>query len=180
MRWSLEAAIETARRLHGRAMMLSDLYAKLFLSAATVLLVAGSLYGAYRHGVTTTETKWRAESAEAARLAERTARSREAVLQNQIEVIRNEAKQSQSVLDAAAVAAEHNAAGLRELVRQYASRTCPSATIAAGSAPASSAEPLLSELFGWADRRAGELAAALDKSAASGRACERAYDSVAQ
>ena len=160
--------------------MLADIYIKLIALAATLAIVAASLYGAYRHGVTVTDTKWRAESAEAARIAERAARVREAALQTQIEVIRNEAKQSQSALAAAAVSAERGAIGLREQVRRYASHTCSSAPVAAGSAPADTAEPVLAELFGWSDQRAGELAAALDQAAAAGHACERAYDSLTE
>jgi hypothetical protein len=48
---------------------------------------------------------------------------------------------------------------------------------------AGSAEPgpavVLAELFTWADRRAGELAEALDAARIAGQTCERAYGSLA-
>ncbi|MNF96072.1 hypothetical protein D3C85_1339870 [compost metagenome] len=91
-----------------------------------------------------------------------------------------DAKGKLEVARADASAAERTAHGLRrEVDRLRASRSATCGAIAAQQRQAGDvAFNLLAELFESADRRAGELAAALDRSRVAGLACERAYESV--
>ena len=71
---------------------------------------------------------------------------------------------------------------LRSAATAYATATCggPAADSPAAPGSASAAGPglVLADLFGRADDRAGELAAAFDAAHAAGVACERAYDTL--
>ncbi|MCY1533765.1 hypothetical protein D9M68_691130 [compost metagenome] len=79
-----------------------------------------------------------------------------------------------------AVAAESAADRLQlEVNRLRAVRAATCSAIAAQQRAAGlDAFGVLADLFASADRRAGELAAALDRSRVAGLACERAYDGL--
>lgn len=73
---------------------------------------------------------------------------------------------------------------LRRAADAYAAAVCGGAaadsTSTASSAPATGPGLVLADLFGRADARAGELAAAFDAAHAAGAACERAYDALTE
>ena len=143
---------------------------------AAALLWAASLFWAYNHGVTVTASHWRGEVATAQRDAEQAARKRETELTQAADDAARKARDDAEKLRAAAAAGRVVAYRLRDQVRAYASRACSPATVADGSAPSETPGVVLSELFGWADARAQELAESLDQSNAAGRACEVIYE----
>lgn len=73
---------------------------------------------------------------------------------------------------------------LRRAADAYAAAVCGGAAAdspsTASSAPATGPGLVLADLFGRADARAGELAAAFDAAHAAGVACERAYDALTE
>lgn len=157
---------------------------KFYAAGAALLLalaiIGGALYGAYSHGVTTTETFWKAENAKALATAEGAARQRETDLRKQIERISNEARTENESLRAAAARADAAATGLRAEARRVASAACTKSATAIGSQAAAAPSMVLADVLGWADETAGELAAALDQARAAGLRCERAYQAVSE
>lgn len=89
---------------------------------------------------------------------------------------------SLAAVRADAVRARAAADRLRNAATAYAAAHCggasPDTAAAPGSASAAGPGLVLADLFGRADDRAGELAAAFDAAHAAGVACERAYDTL--
>lgn len=153
-----------------------------------VAVVAAVLFGAYRHGVSTTNDAWQAKwdkavaaQALAQSAAERRQREEEQRRQSEIEGVRNEANRQieQAKADAAAAAVAANS--LRDTAKRLAARAdkaCSNTGIAIGSAPTTGPGVVLADVLERADQRAGELAAAYDRARAAGIACERGYDKV--
>jgi hypothetical protein len=147
-----------------------------------------ALYGAYRHGVTVTDTRWQAAwaSAEAklqsqkadALQAARDEGQRRLLLANQVA---KDARDQKAASDTDAVGAD--AAGERlhveatKLAAGAGECTGDTGITERGEA-ARRAAMLLSDLLQKADRRAGELAKFADESRIAGLACERAYDGL--
>jgi len=94
--------------------------------------------------------------------------------------ISNEAIQQAESARADARVADSMARELRARATALAnaSRGAGNSTAVGGGTPAAAATDLLADLFGRADARAGELAAALDASSGAGRACERSYNAL--
>ncbi|MCY1359409.1 hypothetical protein D9M69_459780 [compost metagenome] len=119
-------------------------------------------------------------------VAERDRRAALAVLaetkrrQQAAEEIESDAKNKLAQARADAAVAESAADGLRgEVARLRAGRSATCSAIATGErAAGESAVLVLGELLEDADRMAGDLAAALDRSRIAGLACEKAYDSL--
>jgi hypothetical protein len=157
------------------------------LSNAFGLLAAAlALYGAYNHGVTVTDGRWRAkwaehvaEKAEGRAQAEITARAEE----QRRQLVANEiGRYAREKIESAAVdAADADRAGqrLRNEAKQLAamSNQCPGDSGAAErSQAATRAAMVLSDLLARADQRAGELAEAYDRARLGGLICESMYD----
>lgn len=165
---------------------------KVLAQVGAVLALLGlayaALYGAYRHGVTVTDTRWLAAwaSAEAklqgqkadALQAARDEEQRRQTLANQVA---KDARDQKAAADADAIGAD--AAG--ERLHVEAAKLAAGAGECTGdtgaterSEAARRAAMVLSDLLQKADRRAGELAKFGDESRIAGLACERAYDGL--
>jgi len=133
----------------------------------TIATVLGCLWGAYRHGVSVTDTAWELKW--------------NARRQTSIDEVRQHAEQQIARAEADAAAASAVAAGVHEQARRLAERASQCTSHPATAQPGSTnGQPavVLAELLSRADARAGELAAAYDRARASGLACESAYLSL--
>ncbi|MGV6394498.1 DUF2514 domain-containing protein [Pseudomonas caspiana] len=167
---------------------MTSLYARAAAVLAVIALVFGILYAAYSHGVTVTDSKWKAvwadqallqaKGAAAATTTNRTEEQRRQTAANQVGTDARE--QIKTTADAGAAA---DAAGDR--VRSEAGSLAARASCT-GSDPgvtergkaATRAAMVLSDMFQRADKRAGELAKAYDGARIAGLACEAAFDSL--
>ena len=155
---------------------------------AVVALVLISLLGAYRHGASVTDNKWkaivasgRAADAESRAAAEAGARVEEQRRQLAVNEIRKHARDQRE--NAAVDAADADSAGrrLHDDARQLAalSAKCPNPTgTAKRSQAATRATMVLSDLLERADQRAGELARAYDRARIAGLTCENTYKNI--
>lgn len=156
--------------------------------AAILATVIVCSFGAYQHGVNVTNAKWEkqqsdAQAAQATLRAqeERAARETEQRRQAEIESIRADAQKQIQNAQADARDADAASERLRKQADRLAKsvRSCPSDTgTADGSKTGTPAAVVLANVLERADRRAGELAQAYDRSRAAGLACERAYNTL--
>jgi hypothetical protein len=123
---------------------------------------------------------YRLEVSERDRRADAAARTEERRWHAAVEKVDEDAKGKLDAALADAAGAQSAADRLQlEVARLRASRSATCNTIAAQQREAGvSAIGVLADLFESADRRAGELASALDRSRVAGLACEAAYDSI--
>ena len=146
------------------------------------------LWWAYSHGVSVTTTEWQGkwdkqalELTEAKTKAMELVREEEHRRQSSINKVREDAEKQIALAERDALAASDAAAGVLEQAKRLAARAgkCPSnpSTTQPG-APTTEPSVVLADVLGRADARAGELAAAYDRSRAAGLACERAYDAL--
>lgn len=153
--------------------------------AVAGIAVAGALWLSYNHGRSVEQAMWTAKwEREAKRLTDE---KNEALLQvhelelkaqQKIEEVQQHAEQQLARNESDRNAADAAFASLHKRAEQLASRAgnCPShATVAPGSKAGSSASVVLADVLRRADERAGELAAAYDRSRTAGLACEEAY-----
>ncbi len=114
------------------------------------------------------------------RRADAAARTEERRRQGAVEKVDEDAKGKLDAALADAAGAQSAADRLQlEVDRLRAGRSATCGAIAAQQRQAgASAIGVLADLFESADRRAGELAAALDRSRVAGLACESAYEAV--
>lgn len=109
------------------------------------------------------------------------AREEERLRQASIDKVRDDAEKQIARAESDALAARDAADGVLEQAKRLAARAgkCPSNPSATKSgAPAAEPSVVLADVLGRADARAGELAAAYDRSRAAGLACERAYSAL--
>ncbi|WP_122425176.1 DUF2514 domain-containing protein [Pseudomonas viridiflava] len=161
---------------------MTGLYARIGGVLLILLAVAGALYGAYRHGVSVTDSKWQVKWAEqvstqAQAVATTTTeyRTEEQRRQKAANQVANDARQEQAVAIADAAGADAAGDRLRsEAGKLAASVSCvPSDPgIADRGKNATRAAMVLSDLLGRADARAGELARYADRLTVSLQACE--------
>ena len=156
-----------------------------------LLAFAGALaclWWAYSHGVSVTTTEWQGkwnkqalELSEAKTKAVILVREEEQRRQSSINKVREDAEKQIALAERDALAASDAAAGVLEQAKRLAARAgkCPGnpSTTQPGP-PATEPGVVLADVLGRADARAGELAAAYDRSRAAGLACERAYDAL--
>lgn len=145
-------------------------------------------HSGYQSGADAKELEWSAkwdkqagQLATAKANAELKAREEEQRRQASIDKVRDDAEKQIARAESDALAARAAADGVLEQAKRLAARAgkCPSNSAATKSGPPA-AEPsvVLADVLGRADARAGELAAAYDRSRAAGLACERAYDAL--
>ena len=169
-------------------MMPADLFRRALPYLVALAIALCALWGAYRHGVNVTYTAWQSKwDKQALKLAEAKAKAIELVREEEqrrqaaIDGVRQHAEQQIARAEADAAAADAAADSLREQAKRLAARAsqCTSHPTATQSGKATT-EPgvVLADVLGRADARAGELAAAYDRSRAAGLACERAYDAL--
>jgi rubrerythrin len=166
---------------------------KVLAQVGAVLALLGlayaALYGAYRHGVTVTDTRWQAAWANAeAKLqgqkadALQAARDEEQRRQTLANQVAKDARDQKATAAADAVGADAAGERLHVEAAKLAAGAgkCTSNTGATDrSEAATRAAMVLSDLFQRADKRAGEVAVAYDKARIAGMACERAYIGLA-
>ncbi len=160
-----------------------------------LLLVAGvALLGWWLHhsidaaGYARADLEWQAKwnkqaevLAKAKADAEVLAREKEQRRQAEIDKVTQDAEKQIARAESDAAAASAAADSLHEQARRLAARA---SQCAGNSAPAQPGQAVtqpgvvLADVLGRADKRAGELAAAYDRSRAAGLACERAYDAL--
>ena len=164
------------------------LYLKIGGALAVLLIIAAILFGAYHHGESVADARWKLKWADqqtlqAKGLAAATTENRteEQRRQTAVNQVGNDARQQQSVATADAVSAD--AAGDR--VRDQAGKLAAGASCPAGdstasqrSASATRAAMVLSDLFQRADKRAGELARSYDAARIAGLTCEQSYEAL--
>ena len=123
---------------------------------------------------------YRLEVSERDRRADAAARTEERRRQVAVDEVEHDAKGKLDAALADAASAQSAADRLQlEVARLRAGRSATCGTIAAQQrAAGASAIGVLADLFESADRRAGDLAAALDRSRVAGLACEAAYGSI--
>lgn len=160
-----------------------------------LLLVAGvALLGWWLHhsidaaGYTRADLEWQAKwnkQAEAMAKAKADAvvlaREEEQRRQSEIDKVRQDAEKQIAMAESDAAAASAAADSLHEQARRLEARANQCAGNPAASQPGqATAQPgvVLADVLRRADERAGELAAAYDRSRAAGLACERAYDAL--
>lgn len=153
-----------------------------------VILMLGVLWGAYSHGVSTTDTAWQSRwDAQALELSEAKAnavvlaREEERRRQADMDKVRQDAEKQIARAEADATAADAAADSLREQAKRLAARAsqCAGNTgTTQHSETATSPGVVLADVLSRADERAGQLAAAYDRARASGLACEQAYESL--
>ncbi len=145
-------------------------------------------HSGYQSGADAKELEWSAkweqqaeQLATAKAKAELKAREEEQRRQSSIEKVRDDAEKQIALAERDALAASDAAAGVLEQAKRLAARAgkCPSnPTATQPGSPAAEPSVVLADVLGRADARAGELAAAYDRSRAAGLACERAYDAL--
>jgi len=169
---------------------MSAIWLKALPYIAAVLLALGALYGAYHHGVSTTNATWKAEwndrdtrDAQAKEQNEAAERAKE---QSRQQAINKVVQNGQALIDTAAAAvtaANRESDRLRSAADGLASRIAASqggshSCTAAASAAATRAVLVLADVLKRADQRAGDLAGFADQSHSRGVTCEQAYDSL--
>lgn len=169
-------------------MIYADLLRRLAPYVIALAVVLGSLYAAYRHGVSVTLAEWHLEreqlareAAEATATAERKAREEEARRQVEFEGVGNDAKQKEIAADADAAGSVAAGERLHIAASVLAGRAseCPKDSAATERSQATTrAAMVLSDLLRRADERAGELAKAYDRARIAGLACEAAVDAL--
>lgn len=157
---------------------------------AAVLLALGALYGAYYHGVSTTNATWQAEwndrdtrDAQAKEQNEAAERAKEQARQQAINKVIQDGQQLIDQATADAVVARASADSLRSQADKLAARLTASqggshSCTAAASAAANRAVLVLADVFKRADQRAGDLAGFADQSHAPGVTCVQSYEGL--
>ncbi|WP_122518145.1 DUF2514 domain-containing protein [Pseudomonas viridiflava] len=167
---------------------MTGLYARLGGVLLILLAVAGVLYGAYRHGVTVTDSQWQVKwseqvSTQSQAMATTTTeyRTEEQRRQSAANQVANNARQEQTVAVVDGVADDASGDGLRVKSEKLAATTgCAASDTGASqrSKAATSAAMVLSDLLGRADARARDLAKYADSARIAGQTCQAAYDSL--
>lgn len=159
---------------------------------AILFLVGATLFGAYHHGVTVTDSKWQAEwnarntrDAEAKDANEAAERVKEQARQLSINKVVQDGQQIIDRATADAATARAFADSVRGAADDLAARLAASqasgnSCTAAASKAAARAAMVLADVFKRADQRAGELAEFADQSRARGVTCERAFDGLSK
>lgn len=160
---------------------------KVWLVLGAIAAAAGVLLGAYQHGVTVTDEKWKGEwnsrntrDAEAKATSEAAERSREQAYQQSINKAVQDGQRTidQATADAAADRTSRNGMqfAVDDLTRRLAaSEASGNSCTAAASKAAARAAAVLADVFKRADERAGDLAEIADQARARGLTCEQAY-----
>ena len=171
---------------------MNAIWLKILPYIVALLLVAGALFGVYRHGVTVTSDEWQAKWSErdarddAAQAANEAAeRTKE---QSRQQAINKVVQNGQALIDTAAAAvtaANRESDRLRSAADGLASRIAAgqaggNSCTAAASQAATRAVMVFADVLKRADQRAGDLAATADQSRGRGVTCERAYDGLGQ
>lgn len=154
----------------------------------TVVLLLGSHWAAYQHGISVERANAGQASAQrdsgdrlAEVIGERGARQEEQRRATAQEEARAHAQDERTTADAGAAGADAAGQRLRNDAARFAATVSCSgpdtAAIARGKA-ATRAAMVLSDLLTRADERAGELAVAYDRARIAGLACEASYNAL--
>ena len=167
---------------------MSAIWLRVLPYIAAVLLVAGALFAAYRHGVSVTNATWQsqwnerdARDAHAKAANESAERAKEQVWQLSMNKAIEDGQRTIDQATADAAAARTSADSLRGAAHNLAGRLAAieasgNSCTAAASKAATRAAILLADVLKRADQRAGHLAEAADQARARGMTCQQAYD----
>lgn len=125
--------------------------------------------------------EYRATAAESGRLAERAQRTQEQIWRDRVNGVIQDGQKTIGVYRAAADRAGAAERKLRDQLADYRAAiraTSAAAGTASGGAPATDPLDLLTDLFGRADSRAGDLARIADERGTAGTICERHADAT--
>lgn len=155
-------------------------------AVAVIALLGGSHWWVYQHGVTVTDSSWLAKwsqrdnaDAMAQVAAESAARAKEQTMQQQAEKVQRDATQALEIArtDAAGErAATERLRGELTKLQTRLSGTGANAPAGIGSASATRAAMVLSDMYGSCQSRLGEVSSAFDRARIAGLACEASYD----
>lgn len=169
---------------------MKPLWLRILPYIVAVLLVAGALFGAYHHGVTVTDEKWRgdwssrdARDAKAKAANEAVERDKEQARQQSINKAIQNGQQIIDQVTADAATARANDDSMQwaadNLARRLAaSEASGNSCAAAASKAAARYAAMLADVFRRADQRAGDLAEAADQARARGVTCEQSFDGL--
>lgn len=155
---------------------------------AVALVLSASHWFAYSHGKSSERTGWQAQwaqrdadDANARATAEQAARAKETADQLHAEKVQRDATQAleQERLNAAGErAATDRVRGELAKLRTRLGATSKGAATGTGSASATRAAMVLSDMYGSCQGRLGEIGAAFDRARIAGLACEASYDGL--
>jgi cell division protein FtsL len=148
----------------------------LYLGAA--LLLAATLVFAYHKGHASADAAWELKVTKLKADQEAQAREVERNTQSKMEKIQDAAEKQIALARTDAAVADAAADSLHKQAAAYARRLSSCSTTAGSGQADGRGAAVLADLLERADKRAGELAAALDRSRVAGAACQAAYDGV--
>ena len=160
------------------------------LYAVGFLLIFGSLFAAYLHGVNVTEAKWLAKWSRrdtndlwATATAEAAERDKEQARQQSINQVIQDGQKAIDMAIADAAGNLGSSTSLRRTIDKLAvqltaSQASSNACTANASEAAARAALVLADVLKRSDQRAAELAGTADQARARGLACENAYNLV--
>ena len=163
---------------------MTSIWLRILPYIAALALVAGALFGAYRHGQTLANAEWQAkwekrdaDDAQARADAETTARALEQQRQHNAEKVQADATQKLEQARTDAAGANTAADGLRKRVQQLlaASNARSNTGASASCTPGTNPGNLLAVVLDKSVQRNRELAAIADATRVRGLACEAAY-----
>ncbi|MGL4756285.1 MAG: DUF2514 family protein [Aeromonadaceae bacterium] len=156
--------------------MLTSIKPWLYLGALVALAVA--LFAAYYKGHSVADAAWELKVAQLKAAQEAQAREVERNTQSKMEKIQDAAEKQIALARTDAVVADAAADSLHKQADAYARKLSQCSSSSSSSQTGGRGASVLADLFERADKRAGELAAALDRSRIAGAACQAAYDGV--
>lgn len=148
----------------------------LYLGAA--LLLASALVIAYHKGHASADAAWELKVTQLKADQEAQAREVERNTQSKMEKIQDAAEKQIAMARSDAAVADAAADSLHKQASAYARKLSQCSATASSSQAGGRGGAVLADLLERADKRAGELAAALDRSRVAGLACQAAYDVV--
>lgn len=148
----------------------------LYLGAAVALAV--SLFSAYYKGHSDADKSWELRIAQLKVEQEAQALEIERNTQSKMEKIQDAAEKQIALARTDAAVADAAADSLHKQAASYARKLPQCSATASGGQADGRGAAVLSDLLERADKRAGELAAALDRSRVAGAACQAAYDGM--
>lgn len=148
----------------------------LCLGAAVALSIA--LFSAYYKGHSDADKSWELRIAQLKADQEAQAREVERNTQSKMEKIQDAAEKQIALARSDAAAADATADSLHKQASAYARKLSQCSASIGSSQTGGRSAIVLADLFERADKRAGELATALDRSRIAGTACQVAYDEM--
>lgn len=149
---------------------------RLYLALGALVACIGLLYGAYRHGVSVTDAKWRLAEARAVAKQQATERAKAQAWGRVVTQESNRAELTRRTIETERDAAVRVADGLRADIDLHASRACAAPGVAASSPAEPATCGLLADMLVSLEAQGRAVAEEADRARAAGAACERIAD----